>query len=1067
MNKLTRMAVERPVTILMIILALVILGAQGYRSLKVDRYPSIVVPFVSVVTSWPGAAPVDVEQQVVKPVEDAVAGISGVDTIQSTASQGSGSTQIRFLQNVDSNQAATDVERAIGRIRGQLPSDAGEPSIIKADISAQSIMNITLSGPQTLEELFYSADQDITPRLLAVPGVAGVNVNGGLQPEVQVQIDPVKMRAFGLSLSKVQQVLTAENADIPAGTVTTGDNNIPVRSVGRFKNVEEIQNLIISTTPQRVQMKDLATVVETHKDIQQTLRLNGQQTVGLGITKQADANVIQTADGVRAALAKMQNVLPKGAKFTVVTDDSQFTRDSVNSVQTDLMLAVLITGVVLLAFLHMLRGTIIVLLAVPTSLISTFLIMFALGFSLDTLSLLALALTIGILVDDSIVVLENIIRHLDLGEKPQEAAVNGRSEIGMAAVAITLTDVVVYVPVAFMSGIIGQLFREYGITIATATMFSLFISFTLTPMLASRWFKRSEAKSGGIRGAFVNLWERGYTALANTYARSLRWTLHRRPLVLMVAGVALAVAVAFIPLHLLGVEYAPSEDDNVFTANLRMPAGTALDITDAATKQIEDIVKSEPEVTDILASVGGGGGGNSAGQAGSRLTVKLVDKRQRQRSVFEILNDVRQKARSVKGANIQFQTSGFIGTGFGAPLNVQVSGPDENVLTDLTNKIVDVMKTVPGVTDVRNADVERSPEIQAQLDRNRMNDLGISATEVGSALRTAIAGTQVSTLQRVGQPELDITLIAAANARNDPKSLAELPLKFTKNNTPITLGDIGQLGQDQAPAQIKRYNRVRSVSLSAGVAGRTSGDVAADVQKALDARLQLPQDYSLQLVGQTQQQATAFAALFSALTLSVVMIYMLMAALYESFLEPLVIMFSLPVAMVGAFSGLLLTGNTLNIFSLLGIIMLMGLVTKNAILLVDFTDILRSRGLPRNMALVEAGRLRLRPILMTTAAVVFAMIPFVLKLEPGAESRAPLAAAVMGGVISSTLLTLVLVPTAYTYLDTFEAFLRRRLFHMRPRYAERSVPETGGVSPAGAGGVTGEAGQPAYTGAGK
>jgi HAE1 family hydrophobic/amphiphilic exporter-1 len=694
MRHLTRLAVERPVTILMIILGLVIMGVQGYSAMKVARYPTIVIPYVNVVVSWPGAAPEDIEQYITKPIENAVAGISGVDTVSSTDRQGTGVTSVRFLPSVDPNQAAINVSQAVSRIQGQLPSDASAPSIVKADPSARPIMNIAISGPPSvsLGDLYSSAINDVQPRLLAVLGVAAANVSGGQVDDVEVQVDPAKMNAYGLSLSAISSALESQNIDVPAGTVTTNSRAVSIRTLGRFNNIDDIKNLIITTAPTVVRVSDVANVLQTHQDITQILRLNGQPAVGISIVPQPDANIIDVANGVRAALAQFdrQHLLPDGAKFTVVTDDSQFTRNSVESVQTDLMLAVLITGLVLLLFLHMLRSTIIVLLAVPTSLISTFLVMYAFGFSLDTVSLLALALTIGILVDDSIVVLENITRHLHMGEQGKEAAINGRAEIGMAAMAITFTDVVVYVPVAFMSGIIGQLFREYGLSIATATLFSLFISFTLTPMLASRWMTKAEMPTHGLWGWISTLWERGYARLVDFYGRTLGWALRRRPVVLFVAAMALAVAIAFLPLHVLGVEYAPSEDDNTFSANVLLPIGTALSVTDAATQQLEKILRSEPGVTDIMATVGSSSGalfGNAAGTAGASVTVQLVPKTQRSRSVFQVINDVRQKARSIKGASFQFQTAGFIGVGFGAPLNITLSGPDENTLINLADQV--------------------------------------------------------------------------------------------------------------------------------------------------------------------------------------------------------------------------------------------------------------------------------------------------------------------------------------------------------------------------------------------
>ncbi len=1052
MRHLTRMAVERPVTILMIVIGLVILGGRGYSLLTVSRYPNVSIPVVSVVVTWTGAAPQDLEQDVTKPIENAVSGISGVDTIQSTDSLGTSVTTIRFLENTDSNQATNDVERAVARAQSQLPTGAGIPTVRKADLQAIPIMNIALSGPQTPAALNYSATNDIAPRLQAVPGVAAVNVSGGEVSEVEVQADPAKMNAYGISFAQLQAALTAANVNTPAGSITTGSNNLAVRALGRFGSIPDISNLIVTSTPNVVRVRDLANVVMTHKQVVQLQRLNGQPTVALSITQAADANELEVANGVRQAISNMGNILPQGSKLTIVTDNSQFTRSSVNAVEGDLLRAVLITGLVLLLFLHTLRSTLIVLLAVPTSLISTGLIMYALGFSLDTLSLMALALTIGILVDDSIVVLENITRHLHGGERPKEAAINGRAEIGMAAIAITFTDVVVYVPVAFMSGVIGEFFREYGLTIAAATLFSLFVSFTLTPMLASRWFSSRQERISGLWGRFSRLWERGFTGLQNTYAKTLRWSLRRRPLILLVATGALVVALAFIPLRLLGTEYMPAEDNNQFNINIRLPAGSSLAATNAVVQRLEAILKTQPEVTDVLSTVGSGTGGfgGGAGTAGGQMTVKLTPKNDRQRSVFAVLNDVRSQARSIKGANIQYTVQSFIGNGFQAALNVIVVGPagapDESTLIALSQQVAKVIGSVPGVTDVRNLDAAQAPELQAQLNQTKMNDLGINSTQAGDALQTAIAGTLVGTLQQSGQVEQDITLIGTPQAQTNPALLNQLPLGYTSTGSPITMNQIGQVVQGTAPGQIHHYNRQRSLTVSAGVAGRSAGQVAADIQKALSQQVQFPQDYGYVMAGQAQQQSNAFGALGSALVLSVVLIFMLMGALYESLLRPLAIMFALPVSLVGAFTGLLVTGNTLNIFSILGIIMLMGLVTKNAILLVDFTDILRKRGYARTEALVEAGRLRLRPILMTTATVVMAMIPFLLTSEPGSESRAPLAAAVIGGLISSTLLTLVLVPTAYTYLDSLEQFILRSVAGRRaPRPQPQPVPQ--GVHP--------------------
>jgi hydrophobic/amphiphilic exporter-1 (mainly G- bacteria), HAE1 family len=1054
--KLTRLSIERPLTVLMVILAVIIMGVRAYGLLSVDRFPKTDVPYVSITTMYSGASAADVEELIVKKIEDEVAGISGVNTIQSTAQEGSATTSIEFLDSVDSNQAASDVERAVSRVRGSLPSGADEPTVTKANMQAMPIMNLTLSGEQDLTELYRVADEILKPRLLAAPGVAAVTVSGGEEAEIQIQVDPKKMSAYGLTFQDLSNALKAENVSSPIGAVSVGITRTAIRSLGQFSNLEDIQNLIVSAGGRRIQLKDIATVVQTHKEINEKLRLNGQQAVGLAITKQSDANAIATADGVKRTLAMTAPTLPEGMKLSTVTDDTVFTQQSVDSVRKDLIFAVFITGLVLLAFLHVLRSTIIVLLAVPTSLITTFLAMWALGYTLNTLTLLALALTIGILVDDSIVVLENIFTHLGRGEPPNEAAINGRSEIGLAAIAITLTDVVVYLPIAFTGGMVGMLFRQYGITIAVATLCSLLVSFTLTPMLASMWLRNeSDRPRSRVTATLIDLWDRSFSAVADVYAGILNWGLYHRPVVIVVSVAAIVMALCFIPLRWIGTEFAPNSDDGKITASLMMPAGTSLEGTDQAVRQFEELLKGVPEVQDVLAQVGsaGSGGGpfGSSGVGTGSITIKLVDKSRRQRSVFQVVDDLRRQAMmNIRGANFQLSTSSGLGGGGGgmAGLQVQLQGPEMATLTDLAQKVEVVMRTVPGVADVRNFDAATSPEWQIKLNRQRMKDLGISSAEVASALRTAVSGSAVSTFQREGQSELDITLVATEATRTETDQIAQIPLKFTAGGTPITMGQIGELTNADSPAQIKREDRQRKLTISGNVAGRAVGDVTDDVMAAIKAQVQVPANYQVKLGGFGAQQGTAFSSLYSALMFSVVLMYMLMVGLFESFVQPLAIMFSLPVAMVGAFGGLFLTGNTLNIFSMMGIIMLMGLVAKNAILLVDFTDILRKQGVPRHDALLQAARLRLRPILMTTFALVFAMIPFVLKLEAGAESRAPLAAVVIGGTISSTLLTLVLVPTMYTYLDSLEVYIRRTLLGRSPRFVEGSAGGVIGRQPA-------------------
>jgi len=671
--------------------------------------------------------------------------------------------------------------------------------------------------------------------------------------------------------------------------------------------------------------------------------------------------------------------------------------------------------------------------------VSTFLLMYALGFSLDTISLMAMALMIGILVDDSIVVLENTTRHLSLGENPITAALNGRAEIGMAAMAVTLTDVVVYVPISFMQGNVGKLFREFGLTVASATLLSLLVSFTLVPMLASRLLKAHEedAHQRGLAGA----WERGFDALARAYRRLLRWALHHRPLIVGAAAALLFISILPLPLNLIGQEYAPNEDDGQFTINTQLPPGTSLAANSAAMSRIEQTLINLPEVAAFTTTVGQAGSRGGGGDRNGQIAVQLVEKSHRERSVFAVMQDIRRAGNNIPGMQVRSSVqSPLVGGGGGSPINVRLLGSTPQTLNQLADQVEQILRDTPGTVDVVNNSDAAQPEVRAVLNRQRMADLGVSASQVGTALRTAIGGTTVTQLQVEGQSAIDITVISNKDLRNDLTTLGSIPIPVgnpggststgtsgastggtASSSVPGTVGavrldQVAELRQASAPVSISRSARQRQVSLQAGLVDRSVGDAARDIRAQL-ARLPLPAGYSIRWVGQVDQLDQARVALLSALAISILLIYMLLVALYESWLDPLAIMFSLPVALVGAFGGLMLTGNTFNLFSMIGMIMLMGLVAKNGILLVDYTKTLRTRGLNRLEALLEAGPTRLRPIIMTTGAMICSMIPLALKMEDGAESRAPIAVVLIGGLATSMLLTLILVPVMYTYLD--------------------------------------------------
>ncbi|MBI2941067.1 MAG: efflux RND transporter permease subunit [Chloroflexi bacterium] len=1026
---LTRIAVLRPLFITMVILAVVVFGLVSYGRLGVDLYPELNYPVVTVVTFYPGASPESVEGLVTIPIEDALSGLGDVDYMASTSAEGVSFVTLVFTDRARPEAAPIDVERKVNAIRANLPADAKPPGIVKADINALPVLNVALSGPLSIEELSRLADDRIIPRLNSVNGVASVALIGGRKREIQVSLNHDKLRAYGLSVFQVTGALAQENVNVPSGRLAEAEREYNVRLNALVPTPERLGSIVVAATPAGpVYLRDLAEVRDTTVKRTQINRSSGKDSIGLQITKQATANSLVVTDGVKKTIRALQPTLPDGVQLDVVTDASVFTRSSLNSLQQHLIEAVFLTGVVLLLFLHTWRSTIIVLLAIPTSLIATLAVMYFLGFTLNMMSMMGLALTVGILVDDSIVVLENIFRHLELGETPFTSAIQGRSEIGLAAMAITLVDVVVFVPIAFMSGIVGQYFRQFGLVVASATLFSLFVSFTLTPMLASRWLGRPRADDRSPLAMFGRAWESGYSWIARRYRSLLGWALRLRWLVVVVGLVSFAGGIALVAFNVVSTELMPEADQAEFTLFAEMPPGTALTITDQALATVEQRLVAWPEVQRTFTSVGVGGDNRPDQSRFGRIIVKLVPAPQRSQSAQELATEARRLGDDVPGLRLRAQLASVVGVA-GQTVQIKLRGDDPRQLIALAKEVQTIVESVPGTRDVQNSGVEGDPEIVVRLDRARAADLGITAAQAASAARTAIAGSVVTQYRPEVGRAIDVRVLAGQDELTRVEQIRQLPL-MTNRGTVVRLGQIATVELSAGLPQIDRRDRQPVVTVGADLAGRPLGDVVRDTQTRLD-RLVIPPGYSIRFAGTVQAQDESFSQLYQALGLSILFMYMLMVALYESLLTPFVIMLSLPLSVVGAIGALALTGNQLSMVSMIGMIMLAGLVGKNAILLIDYTNTLRRQGKARDEALLVAGPTRLRPILMTTAAMVVAMLPVALGVDEGSELRAPMAIVLIGGLLTSTALTLAFIPAVYTIFDDAVA-LALRLLRRRP-----------------------------------
>jgi HAE1 family hydrophobic/amphiphilic exporter-1 len=1028
---ITELAIKRPKMMSMIIMVFVILGFYTYGRIGVELFPAVNTPYVSVRVSYPGAGAEEIEGQVIKPIEDSLASLSGVKRLTSTASSGSGSVSLEFELTADANQAAMDVQKKVDAIKGRLPAGVSEPIVNKADMNDMPILTLGLNGERSPYELYTLANDVVKDRLQRVPGVTQVSIVGGQQREIQISLDRSKLEGFGLSINQVITRLKTENLNDPSGRLDRPETEYNVRVLGEYRSIKEINDIQIPTTSgYGVPLREIATVKDGFVEIRQLSRLNGIPAVGMQINKNSDASVVEVANGIKKELASITKDLPPDCKLIISNDSADFVQKSLNGTVSSIIEGILVTGLVLFLFLRKWRSTVIVMLAIPTSLLATVMMMYFMGFTFNMMSLMGLALCIGILVDDSIVVLENIDRHLRMGKTPWQAALEGRSEIGMAAVAITLSDIVVFAPIAFMGGMIGQMFRQFGLTVVFATLFSLFISFTLTPMLASLLFKQigTETAAPSRPSIFDGLWRRTIplgAKVKNKYVRLLAWSMSHRKMVLTISGLAFLLSLTLIPLGLIGTEFTPKTDQGALSISLELPVGTPITTTDAALKQLEKYVGEIPEIQFYQSSLGSGGRASSSGSNTGRIGIRLVPKNEREKTVWQVADTIRLWSRDFKEGKLMVSVSDSMGPGGGggSAVSIIVAGKDTDNLAKLTDEIKAVVEQTSGSADVNTNWNLGQPEIQIHPNRQRIAYYGLSLNDLTRTLRTAING-ETAGVFREGDKETDIMVSLSGADKMDINNLQNLTV--TGSGGLATVGQLATVDFGSGPTTIRRVDRQRSITITANVKNRPLGEFMSEV-KANIAQVNLPNGFSITYGGQDQSMRESYADLFSALALSIVLVYMILIMLYESFSTPLIRMLSLPLGIVGALSALALFRFNINVFSLIGIIMLDGLVAKNGTLLIDYTHTLMDRGRTLREALVEAGTTRLKPIIMTTMTMIAGMMPTALALTEGAEMRSGMAWVIIGGLFTSTVFTLFVIPVVYTILDDWQTKRRKRL----------------------------------------
>ncbi len=1049
---ITELSIKRPTLVVVIFSILGVLGIFSYIQLKYELLPKITPPWITIITVYPGASPAEVETGVTKVIEDGVSGIDKVANVYATSQEGLSIVSLEFTMSADVNTALQDAQRKVGEVVSQLPDGAKTPTLTKFALDELPVLRVGVTSNIAPKDFYQRLEDQIQPRLAKLAGVGQITLVGGDQREIKVNVDPQKLRSYGLSLLQVDQIIATSNLDFPTGKVKEGDEQYIVRLAGKFKSIDELRHLVVGQSRQGgdIRLSDVAEVEDGTVEYTTLSRINGKSSVGILVQKQNDANSVEVSRIVRAEMKNLETDYANiGLKFDVAQDASTFTIDAADAVKHDLMLAVIFVAVVMLGFLHSIRNSLIVMIAIPASLISTFIVIYAFGFSLNLMTLLGFSLVVGILVDDSIVVLENIYRHLEKGDDSPTAALNGRNEIGFAALSITMVDVVVFVPLALVSGLIGNIMREFAIVVVASTLMSLFVSFTITPLLASRFAKLERLTKATLIGRFAVWFEARFHDISEGYSGLLRWSLQHRGRVFVAAVLLFLASLMLVPLGFIGSEFMTPVDRGEFTVTMEMPSGSTLEHTNDLTRQAEQIVFENPEVKKVFTNVGvstEGFVGQSSNYV-SEMNVSLSPKEERKRSTDEIGNAIKKRIQQFPGVKVRTSPIGIFGTANQSPIMLVVSAPTYDEAGRTAEDLATLVRTVPGTSDVRLSSEAGKPETRIDIDREKMASLGLSLGEVGQTLRIAFNGDDQSKF-RDGNNEYPIRVVLDQFDRSRTSDIGNLTFVNRKGQQ-IELKQFASFDLASGPTKLGRQNRNYSVNVLSQAVGRPSGDIARDIRAAI-AKKPLPKGVELTYEGDEKNRAEGFASLFLAMAAAILFVYMIMVALYDSYLYPFVVLFSIPVAVIGAFLALAITMKSLSIFTMLGMIMLIGLVGKNAILLVDRTNQMRrERGLGAREALLEAGQTRLRPILMTTASMIVGMSPSAFGVSAGSEWKSGLAWALIGGLLSSLLLTLVLVPVVYSKLDewrqTVPALLRKLVLRSARAVKPRPVPDGAGA----------------------
>ncbi|AFS77387.1 acriflavin resistance protein [Gottschalkia acidurici 9a] len=1033
---LSKISVNKPVTTIMVALIVVILGAISLSRLPIDLLPEMDIPVSVVMTTYEGVGPQEIEELITKPLENSVSTVSNIKQVSSTSSEGASIIIAEFTQGTDMDFAALEMREKIDLVKGFLPQDAKDPMVIKVDPNSMPVLQLAITGNEDLSELQTIGEDTIQPRLERIAGVASVSISGGYENQIEIIVNEERLKGYGLSIDSISQVLRAENLNLPGGEVTKGSQKLTIRTKGQFTSLDEIKNLSIPLSSGGVvALKDVSEVNMTYKDISSIVKSDGKRSMSVSIQKQSGTNTVKVVEAIHDEIKKLQKDLP-GVKIDVVMDQSVYIKDSINNVVDNAISGAVLAVAILYLFLRNVRSTLVVATSIPMSIICTFILMYFNGITLNLMTLGGLVLGIGMLVDNAIVVLENIYRFREEGHSKIEAAVKGAGEVGMAVIASTLTTLAVFLPIAFVDGMAAVMFKELALTISMSLIASLLVSITIVPMLSSKLLEIDETKEKKRRGIFKilgifdffhDIFDKVFEKVENIYKRILRWALnHRKSTILIALGIFLGT-ISLIPA--IGMEFFPNMDQGEFTINVKLPEGSELDKTDNIVQQIEGHLEKIKEIDAIFSSVGSSGNQMQMGSNGSNngtINVRLKDLKDRNRSVDQVADEARNFVKDIPGAEISVQVSSMTsGFGGGSPVNIKIKGDNLDKLEIIGEDVKEIVESVEGTREVKSSMEEGIPEVQIVVNRENASHYGLTAAQIASSVKGNISG-QLATRYKLNEEEIDVFIkgdsIYKESISNLRQSSINTPLGIT-----IPLEQVANVVIEKGPITIDRESQVRTISVSSQIVDRDLGSITNDIEEKL-SKYDMPEGYTYESGGENKEMMESFKSLLLALLLALVLVYMVIASQFESLLHPFTIMLSVPLAFSGGALGLFVTGRSLSVPAFIGVITLAGVVVNNAIVLIDYIEIRRKSGEERQEAIINAGPIRLRPILMTTLTTVLGLIPMALGIGDGAEAMAPMATVVVGGLTLSTVLTLVFVPVMYTMFDDLTKFIKRKIF---------------------------------------